>query len=77
MFDSRAATGYLQLDMATKKVQLEVKKLATKGQTSNARMLAKEVVRSRKQKDRLSVSKARLGSINNQLVQQLGMFSND
>lgn len=58
--------------MATKKVQMEVKRLATKGQTSNARMLAKEVVRSRKQSDRLSVSKARLGSINNQLVQQLG-----
>lgn len=61
-----------QLDMATKKVQMEVKRLATKGQTCNARMLAKEVVRSRKQADRLSVSKARLGSINNQLVQQLG-----
>lgn len=61
-----------QLDMATKKAQMEVKKLATKGQVGNAKLLAREVVRSRKQKDRLSVSKARLGSINNQLAQQLG-----
>lgn len=38
----------------------------------SARILAREVVRSNKQKDRLSVSKARLGSISNQLSQQLG-----
>ena len=60
-----------QLEMATKKAQVEVKKLATKGDVRNAKILAREVVRSNKQKDRLSVSKARLGSINNQLVQQL------
>lgn len=64
--------GRPQLDMATKKVQMEVKKLATKGDVKNAKVLAREVVRSHKQKDRMSVSKARLGSINNQLVQQLG-----
>lgn len=58
--------------MATKKAQGEVKKLATKGDVKNAKVLAREVVRSNKQKDRMSVSKARLGSINNQLVQQLG-----
>ena len=64
-------SALLQLDMATKKAQQQVKQLATKGDVKNARILAKEVVRSHKQKDRLSVSKARLGSINNQLVQQL------
>ncbi|KAL5508418.1 IDH2 [Sanghuangporus vaninii] len=63
-----------QLEMATKKAQVEVKKLAKKGDIKNAKVLAREVVRSNKQKDRLSISKARLGSINNQLVQQLAMY---
>lgn len=57
--------------MATKKANQSVKQLATKGDVKNARVLAREVVRSNKQKDRLSVSKARLGSIENQLQQQL------
>lgn len=61
----------LQLDAATKKVQQEVKQLAKKGDGKNARILAREVVRSHKQKDRLSVSKARLGSISHQLQEQL------
>lgn len=61
-----------QLDIATKKVQQQVKQLANKGDVKNARILAREVVRSHKQKDRMSVSKARLGSISNQLQQQLG-----
>ena len=64
--------GNPQLDGATKKAQLQVKQLATKGDVKNARVLAREVVRSHKQKDRLSVSKARLGSIGHQLQQQLG-----
>jgi len=51
-----------------------VKQLAAKGDVKSARILAKEVVRSNKQKDRLSVSKARLGSIGNQLSQQMGML---
>lgn len=51
-----------------------MKQLATKGDVKSARILAKEVVRSNKQKDRLSVSKARLGSIGNQLMQQMGML---
>ena len=50
-----------------------MKQLATKGDVKSARILAREVVRSNKQKDRLSVSKARLGSIGYQLQQQLGM----
>ncbi|EAU84830.1 vacuolar sorting protein Vps24 [Coprinopsis cinerea okayama7 len=63
-----------QLDMATSKAQQSVKQLATKGDVKSARILAKEVVRSKKQKDRLSVSKARLASIGNQLQQQLAMM---
>jgi hypothetical protein len=58
--------------MATNKARQTVKQLATKGDVKSARILAKEVVRSEKQKDRLSVSKARLGSISSQLDQQLG-----
>ena len=49
-----------------------IKQLAKKGDNKSARILAREVVRSNKQKDRLSVSKARLGSIGSQLSQQLG-----
>jgi charged multivesicular body protein 3 len=64
----------LQLDMATSKARASVKQLATKGDVKSARILAREVVRSDKQKDRLSVSKARLGSIGTQLSQQMGMF---
>jgi len=60
------------LDLATNKARATVKQLATKGDVKSARVLAKEVIRSNKQKDRLSVSKARLGSISTQLAQQLG-----
>ena len=63
---------FIQLDMAAKKARQTVKQLATKGDVKSARILAKEVVRSDKQKDRLSVSKARLGSIGTQLSQQIG-----
>ncbi|KAH7926752.1 hypothetical protein BV22DRAFT_1086226 [Leucogyrophana mollusca] len=63
-----------QLDVATNKVRATVKQLATKGDVKSARILAREVVRSNKQKDRLSVSKARLGSIGTQLTQQLAMM---
>ncbi|KAI0732920.1 vacuolar sorting protein Vps24 [Fomitopsis betulina] len=63
-----------QLDTATSKARQSVKQLATKGDVKSARILAKEVVRSNKQKDRLSVSKARLGSIGNQLMQQMAMI---
>jgi charged multivesicular body protein 3 len=63
-----------QLDIATNKARQSVRQLAAKGDVKSARILAKEVVRSNKQKDRLSVSKARLGSIGHQLQQQLGQF---
>ncbi|KAF7977416.1 hypothetical protein HWV62_3554 [Athelia sp. TMB] len=62
-----------QLDVATNKARAQVKKLAVKGDVKSARILAREVVRSDKQKDRLSVSKARLGSIGTQLSQQMAM----
>jgi charged multivesicular body protein 3 len=64
-----------QLDAAQAKAKQQLKQLAKKGDNKNAKILAKEVVRSNKQKDRLHVSKARLGSIGIQLQHQLGMFS--
>ncbi|KAF8486535.1 vacuolar sorting protein Vps24 [Gautieria morchelliformis] len=62
-----------QLDTATNKARTQLKQLAAKGDTKSARILAKEVVRSNKQKGRLHVSKARLGSIEVQLTQQMAM----
>ena len=56
---------------------MQLKQLAAKGDTKSARILAKEVVRSNKQKDRLHVSKARLGSIEVQLMQQMGGPANN
>jgi charged multivesicular body protein 3 len=53
-------------------VKKEVKSLALKGQTQNAKILAKEIVLSNKQKQRLHTSKARLNSIDMQLKHQLG-----
>jgi charged multivesicular body protein 3 len=61
-----------QLDVATKQARQAVKQHAARGDVKSARILAREVVRSDKQKDRLSVSKARLGSIGTQLTQQMG-----
>ena len=66
------ADSRLQLDVETNKVRQTIKQLAKKGDIKSVRILAREVVRSNKQKDRLSVSKARLGSIGTQLSQQLG-----
>ncbi|CAG7848685.1 Charged multivesicular body protein 3 AltName: Full=Vacuolar protein-sorting-associated protein 24 [Serendipita indica DSM 11827] len=63
-----------QLDNAQAKAKQQLKQLAKKGDVKNAKLLAKEVVRSNKQKDRLYVSKARLGSINQQLQEQLAII---
>ncbi|KAA1466418.1 Snf7-domain-containing protein [Dentipellis sp. KUC8613] len=62
-----------QLDVETNKARQTVKQHAKRGDVKSARILAREVVRSAKQKDKLSVSKARLGSISTQLTQQLAM----
>lgn len=61
------------LERETAKVKGEVKKLATKGEMKNAKLLAREVVRSNKQRERLFTSQARLNSINMQLTHQLGI----
>lgn len=60
------------IDGAAAKAKSEVKRLAKKGDVKNARILAREVVRSNKQKNRLALSKARLNSIHMQLQHQMG-----
>ncbi|GAA99411.1 uncharacterized protein L969DRAFT_47941 [Mixia osmundae IAM 14324] len=60
-----------QLQHAQSQTQGQLKQLAKKGEVKNARLLAREFVRSRKQTDRLNTSKARLNSIHMQLQHQL------
>jgi len=62
-----------RIQMAQDKTRKELKALAKRGDSKNARILAKEIVRSNKVRDRLSVSKARLGSIGIQLQNQLAL----
>ncbi|KAF8339007.1 Snf7 family [Cantharellus anzutake] len=59
--------------METDKARKSLKQLANKGDVKSSRILAKEIVRSNKQKDRMSVAKARLGSIGIQLQNQLSL----
>ena len=63
-----------QIDLATTRVKADIKRIARKGDTRNAKLLAREVVRSNKHRTRLITSKARLNSIAMQLQQQLSMF---
>ncbi|CAD6962121.1 unnamed protein product [Tilletia laevis] len=63
-----------QLDAASAKAKGEVKRLAKKGDVKSAKILAREIVRTNKQKERLTLSKARLGSIGMQLQHQMAMY---
>lgn len=62
-----------QLDQACNKTKVEAKRLAKKGDTKNARMLAKEIALGRHRRERLVIGKARMNSIQLQLQQQLAM----
>lgn len=59
------------IESAQNKVKIQLKQLAAKNDLKNCKTLAKEIVRSNKQKDRLFTSKARLNSIRMQLQHQL------
>ncbi|PWN52002.1 hypothetical protein IE53DRAFT_26003 [Violaceomyces palustris] len=63
-----------QIDQGSAKAKAEIKRLAKKGDVKNAKVLAREVVRSNKQKNRLATSKARMNSIGMQLQHQLAMY---
>lgn len=54
------------------KVKASIKQVAKRGDTKSCKSLAKELVRSRKHKDRLYTSKAQLNSVSMQLTHQLG-----
>lgn len=60
-----------QLDRATQKSRQELKQLAKKNDVKSARIIAREIVRANKQRDRLISSKARVGSVQMQLQHQL------
>jgi len=61
------------LERAQQKSRSELKALAKKNDVKSARLLAKELVRANKQRDRLISSKARIGSVQMQLQHQLSM----
>jgi len=67
---TRRMISALQLDLATTKARQSLKALAKKNDLKSARLLAREVVRTNKQKNRLTMSKARLGSIQMQMQHQ-------
>jgi len=71
MLDSELRT----MTRAQDKTKAQVKALAKQGQTKDAKLLARELIRSRKQSQRLHTSKARLNSINMQLQHQLGEYT--
>lgn len=54
------------------KVKKSVKESAKRGDTGTAKMLAKEIVRSRKATNRLHTSKAQMNSVVMQMENQLG-----
>jgi len=56
------------------KVKREIKASAKRGDMSSAKTLAKELVRSKKAKERIAVSKAQLNSVQMQLSQNLAMY---
>ena len=60
------------MDDGQRKAKAQLKQLANKGETKNARILAREFVRSKKASQRLHSSVAQLNSINMQLSHQLG-----
>lgn len=63
----------LHLDRAAQKSRMDLKQLAKKGDVKSARILARELVRANKQRDRLISSQARVKSVQMQLQHQLSM----
>ncbi|CEJ03683.1 hypothetical protein RMCBS344292_17662 [Rhizopus microsporus] len=60
------------IDNEEAKVKRSIKQVAKKGDVKNCKMLAKELIRSQRHKNRLYTSKAQLNSIIMQLEHQLG-----
>ena len=66
-----AGSADMQLDRASQKSRMDLKQLAKKGDVKSARILARELVRANKQRDRLISSQARVKSVQMQLQHQL------
>ncbi|KAF8956021.1 Vacuolar protein-sorting-associated protein 24 [Entomortierella lignicola] len=60
-----------QIETEESKTKLMIKQMAKKGDIKYCKILAKELVRSRRQKDRIATSHAQLNSISMQLQHQL------
>ncbi|KAF4759165.1 Charged multivesicular body protein 3 [Perkinsus olseni] len=58
-----------KMEREEKKVELEIKSLAKKKEVTSVRILAKEIVRTRKTRDRMLTAKAQMNSISMQLQQ--------
>jgi charged multivesicular body protein 3 len=62
------------LQRAEKKAMAEAKKLAKAGQTSSARIMAREIVNTRKAVDRMYTAKAQMGSVGFALQNSIAMI---
>jgi len=62
------------IDLEEQKLKRSIKELAKKGDKASAKVLAKEIVQSRKAKERIYKSKAQLNSVSMQLSQNLSMM---
>jgi division protein CdvB (Snf7/Vps24/ESCRT-III family) len=62
------------MDLEEKKVILSLKEAAKKGNVPVCRILAKELARSRKTKERMYASKAQMSSVMMQIQEQLGVL---
>jgi charged multivesicular body protein 3 len=66
------------IDTEEAKVKKSIKQVAKKGDVKNCKMLAKELIRSQRHKNRLYTSKAQMNSVIMQLEHQLGnLFRNE
>ncbi|KAG5457149.1 MAG: hypothetical protein BJ554DRAFT_2912, partial [Olpidium bornovanus] len=63
------------IDQEELKAKKMLKQVAKKGDTGACRTLAKELLHTRRHKDRLHTSKAQLNSVSMQLQNQLGAFA--
>lgn len=72
--DQRAVERDIQsLERQEAKVKTDIKKAVTNNRLSVVRIMAKELIHSRKAKERLYVAKANLNSISLQIQNQIGM----
>jgi len=62
------------IEMEEQKLKRSIKELAKRGDKQSAKVLAKEIVQSRKAKERIYKSKAQLNSVSMQLSQSLSMM---